>query len=327
MIAISSQPPTKFRAKDEVNMLFGQQYNSQDEMPARAASSTSTNTFKVRTKTKRFKKKQRAGVVHRIETKVPSESMYSSVWHVLGFREKAVELTPESCDGPICVTGVDGFVSAWIVALLLEKGFQVRGIVQSRNDDVSGIVSLPKAETHLKIIEASLLTPESCDLAIQGCSYVIHTGTPSSCAVRDPLSEAQEPGVHSIGSRMHCIIPMMTNFIQACARARIKKLILTSSIAAMADSCSPAAVITDTAWNLESTLEKNPHFLSLKMAEEAAWQLVDQLPRESKFELVCINGGTMIGPVLCASKTVPAGNQVIYDLISGKYSALVDLSK
>lgn len=30
--------------------------------------------------------------------------------------------------------------------------------------------------------------------------------------------------MHSIGSRMHCIIPMMTNFIQACARAKIKRV-------------------------------------------------------------------------------------------------------
>lgn len=115
-------------------------------------------------------------------------------------------------------------MGSWIVAELLERGYRVRGTIQSRTDDISGIVSLPHATMHLTIIEASLLTPESCDLAIQGCSYVIHTGTPSSCAVRDPLSEVQEPGVHSIGSRMHCIIPMMTNFIQACARAKIKKV-------------------------------------------------------------------------------------------------------
>lgn len=61
-------------------------------------------------------------------------------------------------------------------------------------------------------------------MRLTGCDFVIHTGTPSSCSVRDPLSEQQEPGVHSIGSRMHCIIPMMTNFIQACARARVKRV-------------------------------------------------------------------------------------------------------
>ena len=67
------------------------------------------------------------------------------------------------------------------------------------------------------------------------------------------------------------------------------KVVLTSSIAAIADSVSPEISITESNWNLESTLEKNPHFLSLKLAEEAAWQLVDQLPKENKFTLVTIN--------------------------------------
>lgn len=255
--------------------------------------------------------------------------MYESVWTQLGYLAKSIELSPKSYHAPICVTGVDGFIGSWIVAELLNLGYSVRGTIQNRKtDDVSGLACLPFAKEHLTIIEASLLTPESCDLAIHGCAFVIHTGTPSSCAVRDPLSELQEPGVHSIGSRMHCIIPMMTNFIQACARANISKLVYTSSIAAMADACVPPNIITDTSWNRVSTLEKNPHFLSLKMAEEAAWQLVDQLPKESAFEFITINAGTLLGPVLCKSSTsaMPAGNQVVYDLITGKYSALVDLN-
>lgn len=103
-------------------------------------------------------------------------------------------------------------------------------------------------------------------------------------------------------------------------------MVLTSSVAAMTDFLVPPTMINDTAWNRESNLERNPHFLSLKMAEEAAWQLVEQLPREVKFELVTINAGTLMGPVLCNSKKIPPGNQVVYDLIAGKYSALVDLS-
>ena len=95
----------------------------------------------------------------------------------------------------------------------------------------------------------------------------------------------------------------------------------------MADSLVPPAIVNDTAWNRESTLERNPHFLSLKIAEEAAWQLVEQLPRKVKFELVTINAGTLMGPALCSNKSIQPGNQVVYDLIVGKYSALVDLSK
>lgn len=64
---------------------------------------------------------------------------------------------------------------------------------------------------------------------------------------------------------------------------------LTSSIAAMADSVGPDSIINDANWNTTSSLERNPHFLSLKLAEEAAWQLVDQLPRDRKIDLVTMN--------------------------------------
>lgn len=57
----------------------------------------------------------------------------------------------------------------------------------------------------------------------------------------------------------------------------------------MTDSVGPDSIINDASWNVVSSLEKNPHFLSLKLAEEAAWQLVDQLPRDRKIDLVTMN--------------------------------------
>jgi nucleoside-diphosphate-sugar epimerase len=229
-----------------------------------------------------------AGIL-KLKRPVDRQCMYPGVWKALKFRKKMVQLASSLSVKPICVTGVDGFLASWIVSELLERGYRVRGTVQSRKDDISGLLTLPNASRNFTVVETSLLTPEACDLAVQGCDFVIHTGTPSSCSVRDPLSEQQEPGVHSIGSRMHCIIPMMTNFVQACARARIKRMVLTSSIAAMADTVAPDSIINDACWNITSSLERNPHFLSLKLAEEAAWQLVDQLPRDRKIDLVTMN--------------------------------------
>lgn len=276
-------------------------------------------------KTRRRGSKKKGERVKKIKRPVDRQCMYPSVWKQLQFRKKIVQLATNLSEKPICVTGVDGFLASWIVCELLNRGYHVRGTVQNGKDDISGLLQLPNASKNFSVVETSLLTPEACDMAVQGCDFVIHTGTPSSCSVRDPLSEQQEPGVHSIGSRMHCIIPMMTNFIQACARSRIKRVVLTSSIAAMADSVTPESIINDACWNVTSTLEKNPHFLSLKLAEEAAWQLVDQLPSDRRIDLVTMNPGTLFGPMLSKSKLAP-GNQVIYDLITGQYSALVDLN-
>ncbi|UIZ23116.1 hypothetical protein KXD40_003875 [Peronospora effusa] len=286
---------------------------------------TAVNVAALLPKLRRRGMKKKGERLKKFKRPVDCQCMYPSVWKHLQFRKKVVQLATNLSGKPICVTGVDGFLASWIVCELLNRGYQVRGTVQNGKDDISGLLQLPNASKNFSVVETSLLTPEACDMAVQGCDFVIHTGTPSSCSVRDPLSEKQEPGVHSIGSRMHCIIPMMTNFIQACARSRIKRVVLTSSIAAMADSVTPGSIINDACWNVTSSLEKNPHFLSLKLAEEAAWQLVDQLPSDRRIDLVTMNPGTLYGPMLLRSKLAP-GNQVIYDLITGKYSALVDLN-
>ncbi|KAG7396931.1 hypothetical protein PHYBOEH_001536 [Phytophthora boehmeriae] len=325
---VATGPSSPTRSFDSTN-------SSSGSMGSYLANSTQKSTFNYPDnsnnapvqlpKTKRRSVKKKTERTKKLKRPVDRQCMYPSVWKQLQFRKKIVQLATNLSDRPICVTGVDGFLASWIVYELLTRGYHVRGTVQNGKDDISGLLQLPNAIKNFTVVETSLLTPEACDMAVQGCDFVIHTGTPSSCSVRDPLSEQQEPGVHSIGSRMHCIIPMMTNFIQACARARIKRVVLTSSIAAMADSVTPESIINDACWNVTSTLERNPHFLSLKLAEEAAWQLVDQLPSDRRIDLVTMNPGTLFGPMLSKSKLAP-GNQVIYDLVTGQYSALVDLN-
>lgn len=96
-----------------------------------------------------------------------TETMYPSVWKHLRFRKKMVPLASSADVKPICVTGVDTFLSSWIVAELLEKGYRVRGTLQSSSDDISGILRLPLSK-NFSVVETSLLTPEACDLAVQG---------------------------------------------------------------------------------------------------------------------------------------------------------------
>lgn len=96
-----------------------------------------------------------------------TDTMYPSVWKHLRFRKKMVPLASSADVKPICVTGVDTFLSSWIVAELLEKGYRVRGTLQSSSDDISGILRLPLSK-NFSVVETSLLTPEACDLAVQG---------------------------------------------------------------------------------------------------------------------------------------------------------------
>jgi hypothetical protein len=145
-----------------------------------------------RLKKERSKKKlsttSRASTNRTVDEPTSWTCLYPSVWKSLKFRRKT---TAGSLHKPICVTGVDGFVAAWIVSELLVRGYKVRGTVQNKNDDISRLYELPHAKKNLTIVETSLLTAQSCDMAVDGCDFVIHSGTPTSCSVRDPYSEQQ----------------------------------------------------------------------------------------------------------------------------------------
>ncbi|RHY28943.1 hypothetical protein DYB32_005593, partial [Aphanomyces invadans] len=154
----------------------------------KAVKKTADYSVATSTTIKREKSKKKVSRTHVNPSNADLSCMYPTVWKGLKYLRKT---TTGCLHKPVCVTGVDGFLAAWIVEKLLVKGYKVRGTVQNKNDDISKLYELPSAKKHLTIVETSLLTAQSCDLAVDGCDFVIHTGTPTSCSVRDPYSENQ----------------------------------------------------------------------------------------------------------------------------------------
>ncbi|KAJ3693330.1 hypothetical protein LUZ60_008810 [Juncus effusus] len=116
----------------------------------------------------------------------------------------------------VCVTGAGGFIASWLVKLLLEKGYTVRGTVRNP-DDVknSHLRSLEGAKDRLLLLRADLLDRESLMMAFSGCEGVFHTASP----VTDDPEEMIEPAVR--GTR---------NVIDAAADVGVRRVIFTSSI-------------------------------------------------------------------------------------------------
>lgn len=91
------------------------------------------------------------------------------------------------------------------------------------------------------------------------------------------------------------------NVLRACHSAgTVKRVVLTSSVAAIASDFSNGGDYTETNWtdtkNLASVYVK-----SKTLAERAAWDYHGQLPEDQRFELAVINPSYVIGPVLCGS--------------------------
>ncbi|KAK4395405.1 Cinnamoyl-CoA reductase 1 [Sesamum angolense] len=184
----------------------------------------------------------------------------------------------------VCVTGAGGFVASWLVKLLLEKGYSVRGTVRNPDDPKnSHLKELEGAEERLILCRADLNDYQSLRDAINGCDGVFHTASP----VTDDPEEMVAPAVN--GAK---------NMIRAAAEAKVGRVVLTSSIGAiyMDPNRDPDKVVDETCW---SDLEfckntKNWYCYGKAVAEQAAWDSAE----EFGVDLVVINPVLVLGPLL-----------------------------
>ena len=212
-----------------------------------------------------------------------------------------------------CVTGASGFVGAQIVATLLERGHHVRATVRSVNPDkYDFLMALPGAQERLELVRGQLLEAGSYDEAVQGCRWVFHCASPYSMTVSDPQRDLVDPAVE--GTR---------NVLASCKKTdSVERVVVTSSMAAVTDEPQPGHVYTEDDWNTRSSLTRNPYYFSKVQAEKEAWRFEKE--ESPGFSLVVINPFVVIGPSLVPS--LNSSNQILRDLVTGGYPAIVDLT-
>jgi len=203
--------------------------------------------------------------------------------------QRGGEETASLCTtAPVCVTGASGFIATHIIKQLLEKGYKVRGTVRSVSDlsKYKYLTDLDPSGDRLQLLAADLVVDGSFDEAIAGCEYVLHTASPFVLNVKDPRKDLVEPAVNGT-----------LNVLHACAKAgSVKRVVLTSSVAALSDSPETGKVLSEADWNETSSLTRNPYYYSKKRAEEEAWNFVKE--QQVNFKLVVINPFLVIGPHL-----------------------------
>ncbi|XP_031131153.1 cinnamoyl-CoA reductase 1-like [Ipomoea triloba] len=183
----------------------------------------------------------------------------------------------------VCVTGAGGFIASWLVKLLLEKGYTVRGTVRNPDDEKNvHLMELEGAKERLKLCKADLLDFQSLCDAIDGCDGVFHTASP---VTDDP--QMVESAV--IGTK---------NVITAAAGAGIRRVVFTSSIGAvhMDPNREPDKVVDETCWSdldfCKNT--QNWYCYGKTVAEQIAWEVA----KEKGIDLVVLNPMLVLGPLL-----------------------------
>ncbi len=219
-----------------------------------------------------------------------------------------------SSQSRVCVTGASGFIAGQTIRELLLRGFKVRGTVRGEADDsrYAYLKQLPGADENLELVWADLIQSGSFDTAFADCDYVIHAASPYLLESKNPQEEMVDPAVNGT-----------LNVLQACAKASsVKRVVLTSSLAAITDEPDDEHVFTETDWNSKSSLTRNAYFYSKAMAEQTAWHFMRE--QERRFDVVAINPSMVIGKAI--GPGLNSSNQVVRDLLSGTYPAVMALN-
>ncbi|XP_077988235.1 uncharacterized protein LOC144442737 [Glandiceps talaboti] len=204
----------------------------------------------------------------------------------------------------VLVTGASGFIASHVTQQLLRVGYRVRGTVRSLKNEkkVQPLYNLcPDSKHKLELVEADLGEPDSWQKAVEGCSHVLHIASPFPATIPKDENELVKPAVEGT-----------TNVLKACQQVGgVKRVVLTSSIAAICGSfdgnIDNNRIYSEKDWPNPDII--TPYEKSKTLAERAAWEFVKNLKDDEKFELVALNPGYVVGPVLsgtsCTSSEIP----------------------
>lgn len=194
----------------------------------------------------------------------------------------------------VLVTGASGYIATHVVQQLLEAGYKVKGTVRSLENEekVKPLTELAGENGTLDLVEADLLKEEGWLDAVKGCSYVLHIASPFPLDQPRNEDDVVKPAVDGT-----------MNVLKACHEAKcVKRVVLTSSNAAVFGNSKnkTGTTVTEEDWT-DLTKHVEPYQKSKTQAEKAAWEYVEGLPEDERFELAAVNPCFVMGPALCGT--------------------------
>lgn len=196
----------------------------------------------------------------------------------------------------VLVTGVSGYIASWVAYAALKSGYRVRGTVRSLQNEnkVKHLRDLcPGSRFQMELVEADLTSDDGWDQAVRDCDYILHVASPF------PLEEPTDPEV-----LIKPAVEGTLRVLRAAANMATppKRVVVTSSSAAVAYG-SRKERYTEEDWTVVDSKEYpiGAYTKSKTLAERAAWEFVNNLPAEKKFEMATVNPTFVLGPMLSST--------------------------
>ena len=203
----------------------------------------------------------------------------------------------------VLVTGGSGYLAGYVIRRLLDEGYVVRATLRSLDRQPEMRTKIDRDTSQLSFAAADLTSDDGWAAATAGCDYVLHVASPfppQQPKNEDDLIKPAREGTLRV--------------LRAAAATGVRRVVVTSSFAAIGYSPKPSGASYDESDWTDVTGQLSPYTKSKTLAERAAWEFAAQHPGGP--ELTVINPVGIFGPVLGGDYASSVG--IIQMLLDGK---------
>jgi len=204
---------------------------------------------------------------------------------------------------PVLVTGGSGYVGTQLIAALLRDGTGVRTTVRSLDREAGLRKAVRRGgadDAGLEVVTADLMADDGWPGVVAGCADIYH--------VASPMIQPKDPDEVIAPAREGTL-----RVLRAARDAGARRVVLTSSFAAVGYTPKPSADYTEADWTDPDTPGPPPYPRSKAIAERAAWDFIER--EGAGTELVSVNPTGIFGPSLVAE--VRSTLQLIKAMLDG----------
>ena len=212
----------------------------------------------------------------------------------------------------VLVTGATGFIGLHCIDQLLNQGYAVNGSLRSperKNEIFNALKNKNTPTENLNLFIFNLTEDDGWDEGMQGCDYLLHVASPLSIQKHDD-DFFIKPAVAGV-----------KRAFKFAKKHNIKKVVLTSSVAAILETDEDKEYFDETDWSDVESRQIGSYAKSKTLAEKAAWQFLKE--NGNPFELAVINPALVTGPTL--TRDLGESNKAIEMVVTGKMPVAIPM--